>query len=157
MTANHPEINPIYPLLLYGIDKKDCIKILQDNNINIPKSYILGYSNNNCFKTGCIQGGIGYWQKIKNDFPEKFEKMANIEHEITNKKRKPVTILRDQSTKPYTLVFLKRHPDYPNIKILDEMKGRKILPLIECNGFCGTNDFNTNETYKELNMEQIDG
>lgn len=155
MTANHPEMNPIYPLLLHGIDKQDCFKILEDNNIEIPNSYKLGFNNNNCFKTGCIQGGIGYWQKIKKEFPDKFNKMAEIEHQITNSKGKPVTILRDQSTKPYSLVFLKKHIDYPKIKCIDDMKGRPVLPLLECNGFCGTNDFNVNETSKELNLEDV--
>lgn len=27
--------------------------------------YKLGFTNNNCFGTGCVQGGIGYWQKVE--------------------------------------------------------------------------------------------
>ena len=32
----------------------------------------MGYNNNNCI--GCIKGGMGYWNKIRVDFPEVFEK-----------------------------------------------------------------------------------
>ena len=36
-------------------------------------------------------------------------------------------------------------------KCLDDMEGREIKPLMECNGFCGTNDLNPlNETENEL-------
>ena len=36
--------------------------------LKYPKMYQLGFRNNNCFKTGCVQGGIGYWQKMERDF-----------------------------------------------------------------------------------------
>jgi hypothetical protein len=98
--------------------------------LRLPNAYYRGYHNNNCFKTGCIQGGIGYWQKIRREEPEKFDNMAKIEHELTDLKGKPVTILKDQA-KGGGLVFLKPHPDYPKMKDLSMMKERDILPLIE--------------------------
>ena len=42
--------------------------------------YDLGYPNNNCI--GCVKGGMGYWNRIRRDFPEVFERMAGIEREI---------------------------------------------------------------------------
>jgi hypothetical protein len=39
--------------------------------------YVLGYRNNNCI--GCVKGGAGYWNKIRVDFPETFERMAKVE------------------------------------------------------------------------------
>lgn len=139
MAANWPEIKPFFPLLALGISKKQAIDIVKQAGIEIPRAYHWGFNNNNCLKTGCIQGGIGYWQKMKAEWPEKFDKMATMEHDLTNKKGKPVTILKDQS-KGGGLVFLKPHPDYPTHKDISMMKGRQIEPLIECNGFCGTND-----------------
>ena len=62
--------------------------------------------------------------------------MAEREHEYTRLKGEPVTINKDQS-KGGGLVFLKRNPDYPNMKDLSMMKGRMAEPLMECNGFCG--------------------
>jgi 3'-phosphoadenosine 5'-phosphosulfate sulfotransferase (PAPS reductase)/FAD synthetase len=131
MKLNHQQTKPIFPLLMYGLTKKDCIKMIETWNIEVPMMYKLGFHNNNCFKTGCVQGGIGYWQKMKRDFPEKFDKMAEVEHELTDLKDKPITMLKDQS-KNGGLVFLKPHLKYPNIKDISMMKGREPKPLMEC-------------------------
>ena len=86
--------------------------------------------------------------------------MALMEHELTVSKGSPVTMLKDQSNeaklkakddKSAQRVFLIKHPDYPDLKCLDDMKGRPIEPLMECNGFCGVNDLVPNsETQNEL-------
>lgn len=153
MTANYAETNPIYPLLLYGYTKPNCIEIIQREGIKIPDAYFLGLNNNNCVKTGCVQGGIGYWQLYKTIFPERFDKMAWIEHELTRLTGKPMTINKDQG-KNGGLVFLKPHPDYPKVKDLSMMKGRPSKPLMECNGFCGINDLSArSETEKEVNYQ----
>ena len=143
MTLNHPKARAIYPLLLYGLSKKDCIQIVLESGLIIPNMYQLGYKNNNCFRTGCVQGGIGYWQKIKREYPSKFEAMAQMEHELTELKGKPVTMLRtskkknDENQYP---IFLKPNSNYPDLPKFSEQKGREPEPLFECNGFCGTND-----------------
>lgn len=168
MKLNYPDSKPIFPLLMFGYSKKDCINIIGDAGIVVPNSYRYGYLNNNCFKTMCVQGGIGYWQKVKIDFPDKYEKMAQKEHELTDKKGKPVTMLKDQSKeakklveetgdKSHQLIFLKPHPDYPNIKDLSMMKGRPPKPLMECNGFCGIDDLEIKKkqnSSSELNFEE---
>ena len=152
MKLNHQQTKPIFPLLMYGLTKKDCIKMIETWNIEVPMMYKLGFHNNNCFKTGCVQGGIGYWQKMKRDFPEKFDKMAEVEHELTDLKDKPITMLKDQS-KNGGLVFLKPHLKYPNIKDISMMKGREPKPLMECNGFCGINDLSDRtSTEEEINF-----
>lgn len=155
---NYPKSKPVFPLLNHALRKEDCIKIVQENNIQIPLAYRLGYKNNNCLKTKCIQGGIGYWQKVEIEDIKAFDKMADMEHELTDSKGKPVTMLKDQSkhAKETGLfqVFLKPHPYYPNHKDLSMMEGRPIEPLIECNGFCGSNDFDKrNDTEKEINFQ----
>jgi len=153
LTMNHPKTKPIYPLMLHGLSKKDCIKIVQDVGIEVPKMYNLGFLNNNCFKTGCVQGGIGYWQKIKREFPKKFDKMADMEHELTNQKGKPITMLKNRG-KNGGLIFLNPHPDYPTIKDISTMKGREPKPLFECNGLCGINDLdNRVDTEDEINAQ----
>jgi hypothetical protein len=150
MAKNYPEINPLFLLLMFGLTKKDCIKRLTDEGIKIPRAYSLGLNNNNCLRTGCVQGGIGYWQLMRTLIPENFYKMAQVEHELTDLKGEPVTMLKDQS-KGGGLVFLLPHPKYPNIKDISMMKGRPPKPLIECNGFCGVNDLVKNETEAEIN------
>ena len=158
LKLNHYKAKAIFPLLMFGYTKEDCVDFFKGKSIEVPQTYKLGFRNNNCFKTGCVQGGIGYWKKIQEEFPEKFDKMAEVEHYITKKKQKPVTMLKDQSrdakAKGTNLVFLRKHPDYPDYKCLDDMRGRPVQPLMECNGFCGVNDFNPiNETEKEINFQ----
>jgi hypothetical protein len=162
MSMNHKEVKPIFPLLMMGYTKEKCIEIIQDAGIEVPVTYRLGFRNNNCFSTGCVQGGIGYWKKMKVDFPDKFDAMAEMEHRLTNEKGEPVTMLKDQSSESVrsgnNLVFLKTHPDYPNMKTIDQMRGREIEPLFECSGFCGTNDLiERNPTENEINFTgQVD-
>lgn len=154
MIKNNASAKPIFPLLTFCLKKKDCLSMLPNDlffTVKPPRTYQLGFNNNNCFKRGCIQGGIGYWQKIQREFPDKFDAMAKIEHELTDLKGLPVTMLKDQS-KNGGLVFLKPHPAYPVIKDISMMKGREPKPLIDCNGFCGTNDLEKTETESELNF-----
>lgn len=151
MNLNHTKVKPIFPLLMMGYSKDDCMRIVEDEGIEIPIMYKLGFKNNNCFGTGCVQGGIGYWQKIRDEFPQKFEDMANMEHELTDLKGEPVTMLKDQTKeakqkvlktgkKWAQFIFLKKHPKYPEIISIDEKERGEVEPLFECNGFCGTND-----------------
>lgn len=155
LRTNHPDSKPFYPLINQLLSKKDCIRIVQQAGLRPPVTYEYGFNNNNCFKTGCVQGGIGYWQKMKIDFPDKFDAMAKMEHKLTDLKGIPVTMLKDQSKKSKGLVFLKPHPGYPKVKDISMMKGREPQPLLECNGFCGTNDLRKkNKTEKEINYAE---
>lgn len=157
LSKNHKDAKAIFMLLLHGLTKNDCIKIIEDTGIELPQTYRYGFNNNNCFKTGCVQGGIGYWQKMKREFPDKFNAMAKVEHELTDRKGSPVHMLKDQSDEAKKSgnwrVFLIKHPDYPNIKCIDDMEGREPKPLMECNGFCGTNMIEPNETENEINFQ----
>lgn len=145
---------PIFPLLMYGLNKKDCVQMVLDADLKLPRAYVLGFLNNNCLNTGCVQGGIGYWQKMKRDIPSNFDAMAKVEHELTDMKGEPVTMLKDQS-KGGGLVFLKPHKDYPNIKDISMMKGREPQPLTDCNGLaCGVKDLDeVSKTHQEINYQ----
>lgn len=160
LKMNHPQTKPLFPLIDKKLTKGDCIKLVQDAGLKIPDAYNLGFNNNNCLGTGCVQGGIGYWKKIQSEAPELFDKMAKVEHDLTDMKGKPVTMLKDQSKKAKEsgneLVFLKSHPSHPENKCIDDMKGRPVKPLKDCNGFCGVNDLVTRDkTEKEINFEEI--
>lgn len=73
----YPHTNPTYPLIDECINKESALGILKKAGIKSPKMYELGYHNNNCI--GCVKGGMGYWNKIRVDFPDKFEQMAKAE------------------------------------------------------------------------------
>ena len=54
--------------------------MIENAGIELPAMYKLGYQNNNCI--GCVKGESGYWNKIRKDFPDTFERMAQIEEKI---------------------------------------------------------------------------
>lgn len=71
----------------------------------------------NCI--GCVKGGAGYWNKIRIDFPEYFERMAKLEREVGR------SCLKDDNGRIF----------------LDELAptvGNMSKPLVpECGFFCG--------------------
>lgn len=142
LVKNYPSSKAVAPLINRKITKQDCFDFFSKIGIKAPISYELGFNNNNCLGTGCVQGGVSYWKKYKKEFPIRFNDMAELEHFLTNEKGKPVTCLRDQSksAKKSGLfqVFLKPHPQFPNYKDLSMMSGRAKESYFECNGFCGT-------------------
>lgn len=76
----NPKTKPLFPLIDKMITKQDALAMLQLAGIDIPVMYRIGYNNNNCI--GCVKGGIGYWNKIRKDFPQTFSRMAQIERII---------------------------------------------------------------------------
>ena len=68
-------IDAVSPLMERGLEHPDCLAMVQDAGIKLPVMYELGYQHNNC--VGCCKAtGQGYWNKIRNDFPDAFDKMA---------------------------------------------------------------------------------
>lgn len=85
LDANNIQVK--VPLIEKGLTKTDCLAMLQNAGIELPVMYKMGYLNNNCI--GCVKGGKGYWNKIKIDFPEQFNRMAQLE------RQKKQTVLKD--------------------------------------------------------------
>jgi len=78
--TNNPE-RAICPILAdAGLSKNDCYDFLALYGIKLPEMYLLGYRNNNCI--GCVKGQMGYWNKIRIDFPDVFNRMSGLEREF---------------------------------------------------------------------------
>jgi len=77
---NNPEITVDWVLIDEGIGKIECLQRLQLAGIEIPEMYKLGYHNNNCI--GCVKGQAGYWNKVRVDFPDVFDRMAKVERKL---------------------------------------------------------------------------
>jgi hypothetical protein len=75
-----PHLTVRAPLVERGLTKADCLAMVERAGIVLPLLYRLGYNNANCI--GCIKGGMGYFNKIRRDFPEQFEALAQVEQEI---------------------------------------------------------------------------
>jgi 3'-phosphoadenosine 5'-phosphosulfate sulfotransferase (PAPS reductase)/FAD synthetase len=87
-----------FPLFEQGITKSECYARLRAAQIELPMMYRMGYRNNNCI--GCVKGGMGYWNKIREDFPEDFARMAKVERELG------ATILSDRRGKRKVRLYL---------------------------------------------------
>ncbi len=72
-----PEFDHEFPLISRRLTKADCHALCAKWGIKRPVMYDLGYPNNNC--VGCVKGGMGYWNKIRVDFPDVFERRARQE------------------------------------------------------------------------------
>jgi 3'-phosphoadenosine 5'-phosphosulfate sulfotransferase (PAPS reductase)/FAD synthetase len=104
------------PLIDNKLTKSDCLAMIKNANIELPEMYKLGYHNNNCI--GCVKGGAGYWNKIRIDFPDHFERMAKLERTIG------ATITKSKGKRVYLDELPIDAGDYPK------------EPDIECSIFC---------------------
>lgn len=86
--ASNPDVVLDTPLIERGLTKRDCLAMVDRAGIELPAMYRLGYANNNCI--GCVKGGMGYWNKIRRDFPATFDRMAALEQRLGH------TVLRDE-------------------------------------------------------------
>lgn len=75
-----PTVDHEFPLISHGLTKEDAHGMADRLGIRRPAMYELGYQNNNCI--GCVKGGMWYWNKIRKDFPEVFQKRARQERMI---------------------------------------------------------------------------
>lgn len=72
----------IWPILVEkSIGKSDCLALIERAGIELPAMYKLGYEHNNCI--GCAKAsGAGYWNKIRDDFPVQFDRMAELSRRL---------------------------------------------------------------------------
>lgn len=114
-----PEFKHEFPLIDRKLTKTEVHEICSEMGLKRPIMYDMGYPNNNCI--GCVKGGIGYWNKIRKDFPEVFKLRSKREREIGH------SILKDKNGKLF----------------LDELspnRGRnKEIKITGCNVMCQLN------------------
>jgi len=80
IVSNMPNHEHLFPLIDREMTKEHAHAVLAASGIRRPAMYDLGYHNNNCI--GCVKGGMGYWNKIRVDFPEVFASRAKMERDI---------------------------------------------------------------------------
>ena len=121
---NNPLARSVAPLIDAGITKREAREILLRAGIQEPIAYSQGFKNNNCLKTGCVKGQMGYWNHYRKVYPERYEQMAQIERKIGAAICK--TYAGDGERKPVYLDELD-----PNVGRYDGE------PAIQCGLFCG--------------------
>ncbi len=68
------------PLIEANLSHADCLAMVERAGLLLPEMYRLGFNNANCI--GCVKGGEGYWNKIRDVFPERFDQMVQIQESI---------------------------------------------------------------------------
>lgn len=64
-----------------GYSKARCLEEVDRAGIELPAMYRLGYANNNCL--GCVKATSGrYWNMIRRDFPEVFQRRCEQSREL---------------------------------------------------------------------------
>lgn len=93
---NNFELNLWFPLIERNLTKQDCHALVRAQGIELPAMYRLGFRNNNCI--GCPKGGAGYWNMIRDHFPEQFNRMAELSRRLGAKliKRGKKRVFLDQ-------------------------------------------------------------
>lgn len=76
----NPNMKHEFPLIDKQLTKQEVHGVCYEIGIKRPAMYDLGYNNNNCI--GCVKGGMGYWNKIRVDFPDVFKSRAELERQI---------------------------------------------------------------------------
>ena len=129
----NPKTKPLFPLIERMITKQDALGMLIKAGIELPAMYRLGYNNNNCI--GCVKGGIGYWNKIRRDFPDRFNRMAEIERQVN------ATCLKDDHGRIW-------------LDELDPNRGDPVNAIVpDCSLFCAIEfenikDHQTNDVFR---------
>jgi 3'-phosphoadenosine 5'-phosphosulfate sulfotransferase (PAPS reductase)/FAD synthetase len=73
----NPDRPAIAPLIERGLGKDDCKAMIERAGIELPLMYRMGYDNANCI--ACAKGGEGYFRAIREDFPEQFEDLCQVQ------------------------------------------------------------------------------
>lgn len=78
---NNPDLFLDWVLRENVYSKKRCLYTLEQAGIHLPEMYALGFANNNCL--GCVKATSPvYWQRVRRNFPEVFERRAKRSREI---------------------------------------------------------------------------
>ena len=114
----NPQAEHEFPLIEKNLSKKDVHGLFKRRfSFPRPQMYQMGYPNNNCI--GCVRGGFGYWNRIRTDFPDVFQRRAALERTVGR------SILKDYTGNPVYLDELE--PDRGNMDM-------EIFP--ECSLMC---------------------
>lgn len=77
------ELKTEAPLIDAGLTKAATLQMIENAELQLPRSYRMGFPNANCLKTGCVKAtSPDYWALYRHHFPENFKRMAAYSREI---------------------------------------------------------------------------
>ncbi len=117
-----PDYDHWFPLIEEGLEKKATHGIIENAKIKRCAMYDEGFPNNNCI--GCLKGGAGYQNLVREVYPEVFESRSILERDIGHS----IIKREDPDTGKIERIFLDELPE-------DMGRDQKII-LPDCDMFC---------------------
>lgn len=110
---SNPQARHEFPLIDRNLSKEEVHGLFERTfPFKRPFVYELGYPNNNCL--GCTKGGMGYWNKIRKDFPDVFKSRSELERLVGH------SILKDSKGSPIYLDELDPNRGNMNTEVFPE-------------------------------------
>lgn len=110
---SNPQSQHEFPLIDRNLSKEEVHGLFEKKfSFKRPLMYDLGYPNNNCL--GCLKAGMGYWNKIRKDFPDVFESRAKLERLVGH------SMLKDSQGNPVYLDELDPNRGNMNTEVFPE-------------------------------------
>lgn len=110
---SNPQARHEFPLIDRNLSKEEVHGLFERTfPFKRPFMYELGYPNNNCL--GCTKGGMGYWNKIRKDFPDVFKSRSELERLVGH------SILKDSKGSPIYLDELDPNRGNMNTEVFPE-------------------------------------
>ena len=110
---SNPQAQHEFPLIDRNLSKEEVHGLFEKKfSFKRPLMYDLGYPNNNCL--GCTKGGMGYWNKIRKDFPDVFKSRSALERLVGH------SILKDSKGSPIYLDELEPNRGNMNTEVFPE-------------------------------------
>lgn len=110
---SNPQARHEFPLIDRNLSKEEVHGLFERTfPFKRPFMYELGYPNNNCL--GFTKGGMGYWNKIRKDFPDVFKSRSELERLVGH------SILKDSKGSPIYLDELDPNRGNMNTEVFPE-------------------------------------
>lgn len=83
LRREYNDLHVATPLIERGLTKQNCLAIIQNAGIELPRTYAMGFANANCLKSGCCKAtSPDYWSLYRLHFPENFAQTAALSREL---------------------------------------------------------------------------
>lgn len=81
LRLNYPDMLIETPLIERNLDKRACLAMVRNADIELPVLYGLGFPNNNCIP--CVKAtSPSYWALVRLRFPAEFDRMAKLARDL---------------------------------------------------------------------------
>lgn len=127
-TGKFPKL--CFPLIEYGIKKKEIEDWLSIEKIKEPYLYSVGFTHNNC-SGGCVRAGKKQWKLLYDTMPHVYMDRERLEQEVRKFFNKDISIFKDETLKDFRGRIERK-------ELSDHYYNDDKESMLECVGICST-------------------